>query len=307
MMPPILYAGLTLDRSHPIRRNGQIAPLMEMAGARFAPYWRGRQLIAAASPPTALLLERARGLELAEATGGTCLLLGMDEAGPLLALDISALEGGDQGPDLGGTWVMLRSVGGGLPPQDAALLAYARGMLVWREKTRFCSSCGGALVFQDAGHSAKCVHEACGALHFPRSDPAIIMLVTDDRDRVLLGRQPIWAPGMYSCLAGFVEPGESLEGAVAREVWEEAGIRIRSATYMASQPWPFPQSLMIGFTARSDGGEPVADPHEIEDVRWFTRDEVLGFGEADAPGAQGRFLPRKDSIARVLVESWLRG
>ncbi|KIL98638.1 NADH pyrophosphatase [Paramagnetospirillum magnetotacticum MS-1] len=306
MIAPVLYSGLSLDRSHPTRRGGDIAELMRRQGARFTLYWRGRQLVSG-TPPKVRWLDRAYGLRLAEATQGTCLLLGEDETGPLLALDISALDGGEQGPEMGGNWVWLRSVGGLLAAQDAGLLAYARGMLIWREKTRFCANCGGALLFQDSGHSAKCVNEACGSLHFPRTDPAIIMLVTDSLGRALLGRQPQWTPGMFSCLAGFVEPGESLEDAVAREVWEEAGIRVNSTTYVASQPWPFPSSLMIGFTASAFDAEPVADPHEIEEVRWFTRDEVRTFGEADRPGEGGRFLPRKDSIARVLVDGWLRG
>jgi len=305
MTSTILYSGLGLDRAHPIRRNGDVVELMRRPGARFTVYWRGRQLVGG-TPPAVRWLDRTYGLRLAEATGGNCLLLGEDPSGPLLALDVSALDGGEQGPEMGGNWVMLRSVGGLLPAQDAALLAYARGVLVWREKTRFCATCGGGLLIQDSGHSAKCSEEACGALHFPRTDPAIIMLVTDGRDRALLGRQPVWAPGMYSCLAGFVEPGESLEDAVAREVWEESGIRVREARYFASQPWPFPSSIMIGFNAVAEDGEPVPDPHEIEEVRWFSRDEVRGFGEADRPGEGGRFLPRRDSIARALVEAWLR-
>ncbi|EME71440.1 NTP pyrophosphohydrolase [Paramagnetospirillum caucaseum] len=304
MIAPILYSGLGLDRAHPVRRGGDAAELMRRPGTRFTLYWRGRQLVGG-TPPAIRWLDRAYGLRLAEATGGNCLLLGEDTAGPLLALDVSALEGGEHGPEMGGNWVWLRSVGGLLPAQDAALLAYARGVLVWREKTRFCASCGGGLMVQDSGHSAKCADEACGALHFPRTDPAIIMLVTDSAGRALLGRQPVWTPGMYSCLAGFVEPGESLEDAVAREVWEEAGIRVRSTTYVASQPWPFPSSIMIGFNAVAEDGEPVPDPHEIEEVRWFTRDEVRAFGEADRPGEAGRFLPRRDSIARALVEGWL--
>lgn len=299
-----LYAGLSLDRAHPTRRGGDINKLMQRPNARFTLYWRGRQLVGG-TPPAIRWLDGDYGLRLAKATRGNCLLLGEDGNVPLLALDISALEGGEQGPEMGGNWIWLRSVGGVLPAQDAALLAYARGVLIWREKTRFCSSCGAPLIIEDAGHSGKCTGASCGTQHFPRTDPAIIMLATDSAGRALLGRQPVWTPGMYSCLAGFVEPGESLEGAVAREVWEEAGIRIRSTTYVASQPWPFPSSVMIGFNALAEDGEPVADPHEIEDVRWFSRDEVRTFGEAENPGAGGRFLPRRDSIARLLVERWL--
>ncbi len=306
----ILYSGLALDRAQTVRRRADITELARMPSARFAPYWRGLQLIGG-NPPAALWAGADIALPLLDSLDATCLLLGMDDRGPLLALDLSRLDAGEGGPalgpDLAGKWVMLRSVGGQLPAEDAALLAYARGMLVWRDRTRYCSVCGAALAFDDAGHSAKCVSESCAALHFPRTDAAIIVLVTDRSDRALLGRQPVWQPGMYSCLAGFVEPGESLEEAVAREVFEESGIRITSASYVASQPWPFPSSLMLGFTARAEGGEPVADPHEIEEVRWWSRDEVRRFGEADAPGPDGHFLPRRDSISRFLVDRWLRG
>lgn len=304
MTSPMLYAGLTLDRAHISRRDGSVEDHMGRSGARFTLYWRGRQLVAG-TPPSVRLLDRTYGARLATATGGTCILLGEDAAGPLLALDISGMEGGEHGPEMGGTWVMLRSVGGLLPPQDAALLAYARGVLAWREKTRFCAVCGSPLLYRDSGHSAKCSAEACGTPHFPRTDPAVIVLATDSQGRALLGRQPIWTPGMYSCLAGFVEPGETLEDAARREVLEESGVRLRAVTYAGCQPWPFPSSLMIAFRAEAEDDEPRPDPHEIEDVRWFTREEVRTFGEADNPGRDGRFLPRRDSVARALVNAWL--
>ena len=310
MSPPILYSGLSLDRAHRTRRDGDPAALIRHAHARFAPFWRGLQLIGG-TPPAAIWAGPALAMALIERLDAPFLLLGEDAQGPLFALDVSALEAGEAGPDLGGgldgTWQMLRTVGRQLDGEDAALLAYARGMLIWRGRTRFCSVCGTPLRIEDAGHSARCTAESCATPHFPRTDPAIIVLVQDSRGRALLGRQPVWTPGMYSCLAGFVEPGETLEEAVAREVWEEAGIRVAKATYVASQPWPFPSSLMLGFNAVAVDGEPQPDAHEIEDARWFERAEVARFGEADAPGEAGRFLPRLDSISRALIEAWLKG
>ena len=307
MKSPILYSGLELNRSHHLRRDGDLAELSRRPNARFAPYWRGLQLIAGL-PPAMVWLDRDRAASLVDLAQAPCLLLGEDAGGPLLALDISTVPGDEDGPRLGlGQWSNLRAIGGRLPAAEAALLAYARGMLIWRERTRFCSVCGAPVTINDAGHSALCTNPDCATPHYPRTDPAIIMLVTDAQDRALLGRQPIWAPGMYSCLAGFVEPGETLEEAVAREVWEEAGIRVTSVRYMANQPWPFPSSLMVGFIAASEGGEPIPDRHEIEDVRWFSRDEVESFGEREAPGRDGLFLPSRDSISRFLIEEWRRG
>jgi NAD+ diphosphatase len=306
MTSSILYSGLTLDRAHNRRRASELNLLMALPTIRVAPYWRGRQLITG-QPPTAAWAEGRAAARLM-ASGGSRVFLGMDGEVPVVAVDVSALEAGEDGPDLGfgGRWALLRSVGSLLPAEDACRLAYARGLLVWHERTRFCSVCGTRIELSDGGHVAQCSAQECGAQHFPRTDAAIIVLVTDRHDRVLLGRQAIWAPGMYSCLAGFVEPGETLEEAVAREVMEESGIRITAASYVASQPWPFPSSLMIGFTARAEDGEPVADAHELEDARWFTRAEIAEFGEAHAPGPQGLFLPRPESISRALIDGWLR-
>ncbi|WP_245651136.1 NAD(+) diphosphatase [Paramagnetospirillum marisnigri] len=303
----MLYGGLELDRAHGLRHASDPLALARHPGARICLYWRGRQPVTG-EPPVAALTDWASVGSLIDSLAAPLVLLGQDGEAPVVAADISGLEAPEDGPDLGlGRWVMLRSAGGTLPRQDAALLAYARGILIWRERTRFCSVCGQPLTVADAGHCGKCSDDTCGAPHFPRTDSAIIVLVTDPQGRALLGRQPVWAPGMYSCLAGFVEPGETLEEAVAREVWEEAGIRVRSARYVASQPWPFPSSLMIGFMATADGEEPNPDRTEIEDARWFTRAEVSRFGEASAPGEHGRFLPSRDSISRALIQHWLEG
>jgi len=168
----------------------------------------------------------------------------------------------------------------------------------WHSRHRFCGVCGAPTVAQTAGHTRLCTNPDCATVHFPRTDPATIMLVTDG-DRCLLGRQKVWIPGMYSTLAGFVEPGESLEQAVAREVREESGIEVDAVRYHSSQPWPFPASLMLGFHAVARSRDLVIDPEELEDGRWFTAREVRNFA------ALGLSLPRPDSIARRLVESWL--
>jgi NAD+ diphosphatase len=194
-----------------------------------------------------------------------------------------------------------------MPAEDSALLGYLRGVLLWRSRTRYCGLCGAKVVATDGGHALRCTNPDCATSHFPRTDPAVIMLVTDPLGRALLGRQPSWAAGMFSCLAGFVEPGETLEEAVAREVFEESGLRVHDIRYVASQPWPFPASLMVGFTAHSPGGTPVAAPGEIDEVRWISREEAACFGEPGAPGRDGRFFPAADSIARHLIENWRRG
>jgi len=180
------------------------------------------------------------------------------------------------------------------------MLAYARGILHWHRQTRFCGVCGSPTELREAGHLRVCTNPACAAHHFPRTDPAVIMLVSRG-DRCLLGRKSEWPDGMYSTLAGFVEPGESLENAVAREVMEETGVAISNIRYHSSQPWPFPASLMLGFYATAETEEINYDPAELEHARWFTRAEL-----ADG-GAGIRHRPRSDSIARRLIETWVAG
>ncbi|MDP9401248.1 MAG: NAD(+) diphosphatase, partial [Actinomycetota bacterium] len=194
--------------------------------------------------------------------------------------------------------VGLREAAALLEQADGGLVAYAAALLHWHRRHPRCSACGAATQVGEGGLVRRC--PGCGAHHHPRTDPVVIVLVTDG-DRALLGRQPSWPPGRYSALAGFVEPGESLEEAVAREVLEEAGVRVGPPRYRSSQPWPFPASLMLGFLAPYEGGELEARDAELEDVRWLSRRELL-----DAAAELGPVrLPPRLAIARRLVEGWL--
>ncbi len=196
-------------------------------------------------------------------------------------------------------WTTLRGALQSLDPRDAGLVVHAVGLAEWLRGHRFCPRCGGRLAVTQAGHVLTC--GSCGRQQFPRTDPAVIMLVTDGT-RALLGRQPSWPPGRYSTLAGFVEPGESLEDAVRREVAEEVGVTIGEVRYFGNQPWPLPASLMVGFFARAESTEIAVDADEIEAARWFTREQLRD--EAEAGTLE---LPGGISISRSLVEAWYGG
>lgn len=198
---------------------------------------------------------------------------------------------------------MLRDVSPLLGADGGNMLAMASALMTWHGNHRHCGRCGATTVVRAAGHERHC--EACGYTNFPRTDPAVIMLAVDG-DRCVLGRQKIWPQGMYSTLAGFVEPGESLEDAVAREVLEEVGLTVAptSVRYHSSQPWPFPQSIMLGFHVDvPDGGNIVPQEGEIEDARWFTKDEIA---DARTMGRRGfPMIPPPVTIARALIDAWL--
>jgi len=191
----------------------------------------------------------------------------------------------------------LRALAPGLPADEAGLLAYARALAIWRSRHRHCGLCGAPTAPDRAGHLIRCTKES-GHEFFPRLDPAIIVLVTDG-ERALLGRQPGWPPGRYSTIAGFVEPGESLEDAVTREVMEEAGVRVSGVRYDSSQPWPFPSSLMIGFQAQAQPGSPIVIGNELEDAQWFTRAQIRSDGIP--------LIPPSHSISYRLISTWLEG
>ena len=192
----------------------------------------------------------------------------------------------------------LRALAPGLPAEEAGLLAYARALSIWRFRQRFCGLCGAPTFPDRAGHLIRCSNDSCGHEFFPRMDPAIIVLVTDG-ERALLGRQAGWPQGRYSTIAGFVEPGESLEDAVAREVLEETGVRVLGSRYNSSQPWPFPSSLMIGFQAVARPGSAIAIGSELEDVQWFSRAQIRSEGIP--------LVPPSHSISYRLIAAWLDG
>lgn len=201
------------------------------------------------------------------------------------------------------TWLPLRGLVGSVEEESAALLVHAIGIAEWIWATRHCVRCGGTYEPLHLGHVLRCTD--CGREEFPRTDPAVIMVVTDGEapdDRCLLGRHPAWPPGRYSTLAGFVEPGESIEQAVRREVFEESGIAVGEVAYFGSQPWPLPRSLMIGCIAKATSTDVTVDGEEIEDARWFTREQMKAEAEAGT-----LVLPGGVSISRSLIEHWYGG
>ena len=230
----------------------------------------------------------------ADAPDGLRVLLG--EQGGVVHLAVVADEAVTEDGSGAGDWVTLRGAGARLRPADAGLVVHAVALAEWHRGTRFCPRCGAPLQAAAGGHLLTCT--GCGRDQFPRTDPAVIMLVTDG-ERALLGRQASWPPGRYSTLAGFVEPGESLEDAVRREVLEEVAVEIGEVSYVGNQPWPFPGSLMVGFFAEATSTDIDVDGDEIEAARWFTREEM-----ADSARDGSVVLPGGFSISRSLVEAW---
>ena len=294
------YADEVLDRVAQFRRDDAWVTAQYVAEQTMViPVWRSRSLIEQGAEPRGVMMSIAETRALME-TATTTVLLGVRNEVAHFAIDISPMEAHEVNElRADGEFVDLRSVGAVLDRTEASILAYAKGIMHWHSRHLFCGVCGSPTESQDAGHLRKCLNQNCSAGHFPRTDPAVIMLVQKD-DRALLGRKAEWMPGMYSTLAGFVEPGESLEQAVAREVMEESGVEITNIRYHSSQPWPFPSSLMLGFFADAVTEKLIPWDDELEDLQWFTRQELADGGAGIAQ------RPRSDSIARRLIDEWIR-
>lgn len=304
----VTFARGAIDRAAHLRADPRLA---DSPQALCLPLWQGKPLIEPGPPPRlAWVPMAARIFDTAQSAP---VFVGIADGAPRFAREVPDWEGAETGPrpffddsrdhhpalppglDFGD----LRAIMAELSASDAGTAAAAKGILGWHATHGFCARCGAPSEVADQGWKRTC--QACGAEHFPRTDPVVIMLILHGNS-VLLGRNAAWPPGMYSLLAGFMEPGESIEAAVRREVFEESGVRVGAVGYLASQPWPFPSSLMIGCRGEAEGRAITLDPVELEDALWITREQAMAALPGDDPGLR---LARRGSIARFLIERWL--
>lgn len=286
-----VFAGAFVERSGERRKDPDwLESAVRSPEACFIPVWGDRCLVGG-DPPNAILLPKPQIDAFLD--DERLIFLGLFRDRPAFAVPIDR-EIEPPWADLG-EFQDLRFIGTMLPPDEANLAAHARALVIWHASQAFCNVCGSAAKADTAGNSRICSNPDCGKVLFPRVDPAVIVLVADE-ERCLLGRQPSWPEDRYSTIAGFVEPGESLEDAVRREVFEETNVHVGRVVYHSSQPWPFPSSLMLGFMAEATSSEISLNDGELEDARWFTRDELT----SGSPK-----LPFRISIARRLVDTWI--
>ncbi|MFP4273684.1 MAG: NAD(+) diphosphatase [Paracoccaceae bacterium] len=310
----VTFGGSALDRADELRGNLDALEAARRApGARAVVLWRGKPLLEGAERGALARLPLDHPL-LAEAAPDP-ILLGREAGGAVFGFDLSDWTPPEGVPDTLAAFAdpseqvhpaatdhafcELRAHMVRLSPRDAELAATARAILTWHRNNGFCARCGAESAVTRAGWHRLC--PSCGTTHFPRTDPVVIMLITR-HDRVLLGRSHGWPEGMYSLLAGFVEPGETVEAAVRREVHEEAGIRVGAVRYLASQPWPFPASLMLGCAGAALSEEITVDPAEIETARWVTRQEMMDAFAGTHPQIRA---PRHGAIAGFVLRNWL--
>ncbi|MET0389904.1 MAG: NAD(+) diphosphatase [Polyangiales bacterium] len=292
------------DRAADKREDlGFLESQLDDPASLIVPLWRGQVFVPSGTSggsAQALVLERRVAGSLVDECA-ELIWLGLLQGVSVFAIDVSPLAEPTRHAALSGSEPReLRTLLPVLDPTQLEVFMYARALLLWHDRHRFCSVCGQSSKPRKGGHLRVCSSQACRSEHFPRTDPCVLVLVTDG-DRCLLGRSKGWPEGMYSALAGFVEPGESLEQAVAREVLEEVSVEVGAMRYTGSQPWPFPASLMVGFVAEARTREIQVDMHELEAARWVTRDELK------APAAHGFFVPPRFAIAGQLIAEFAAG
>lgn len=311
----VTFGGSSLDRAGEIRADPDaLTAARNDSDARAILFWRGKPLIVTDNPAHLVRLDMDHPV-LAAAEKDP-ILLGREDGAARFAFDLSGWAPDDldesklggfldpseqRHPDLPQNtgFLELRRIMTWLSPRDAELAATGKAILGWHDIHEFCARCGAASEIVQGGWQRRC--PACGAAHFPRTDPVVIMLITKGNS-VLMGRSHGWPDGMYSLLAGFIEPGETVEAAVRRETFEETGVEVGAVHYLASQPWPFPASLMIGCAGEALSAELHIDPVEIEDAKWFRREDIMAAFAGDHPS----LLPaRKGAIAHFLLQNWL--
>ena len=305
MLAGNVFSGVPLDRVDHLRTDtAWIEARLNDSASRFVPVWNQQSIVFDGAEPRAALNDRQSIAELLDSNAPLAFLgVTPDDRGIAhFAVDFSHLpEETLTARYTGGALMDLRDSVQLVPAHEASILAYARGLMYWHRKNGFCAACGHKSETRRAGHERVCTNPACGAVHFPRTDSAVIVLVHDGDD-CLLCRQSHWPTGMHSTLAGFLEPGESLEEAVAREIFEESGVQVADVRYHSSQPWPFPASIMVGFMAKANSREINVDDKELEYAHWYGRDWLRNVVDSD-----DFRMPGKYSIARRLIGDWIDG
>ena len=295
------YSGL--DRDDVGRKSPKlIGQLLSDSKTRFLPVWFSQNFFSKKGKPLSTMCSLNRESVYGFFDEAEIIYLGCDRnQEAYVCLDLSKYTQAMLVPlSKFGIFGDLREADSSISGDDGSIMGYARAMCYWHSKNKYCPSCGGYTISNNSGHTRNCQEKKCATIQFPRTDPAVIVAITFE-NKILLGRQVGWPRGMLSVLAGFVEPGETPEHAVAREIFEEAGVLVQNVVYQYSQPWPFPASLMLGFTGEAKSIDLAVNTDEIEMANWFSREEINMFD------GNSFYLPRKLSISRRLIDDWLFG